>query len=200
MAKPTPWLIPAVWTGGAMPAFALAAQLSQDALGANPVSTALNRLGLLALIFLTLTLACTPAKTLLGWVWPQRIKRQLGLLGFGYVCLHLLMYLGDQGFSLGTMLDDVAKRPFITVGVLAWALLVPLAVTSTDAWVKRLTFVQWKQLHRLSYLCAGLGCLHFFLRVKKDVTEPLAYAAAVGFLLAVRAVAYARKQRRSASA
>ncbi len=95
-------------------------------------------------------------------------------------------------------MDDVAKRPFITGGVLAWALLVPLAVTSTDAWVRRLTFVQWKQLHRLSYLCAVLGCIHFFLRVKKDVTEPLLYLAAVGALLAVRAVAYARKRRQAA--
>lgn len=185
MAKPYPWLEPAVWTGGALPGAVLALQAVQGGLGANPVSSALNRLGALALIFLVLTLACRPLKLVLGWNWPMRLKRALGLIAFGYASLHLGVYLFDHG-ALAPLLDDVLKRPFVTVGFAAWVLLVPLALTSTDASVRRLGFVRWQRLHRLAYACAALGVVHFLWRVKKDATEPLLYAAVLAVLLVVR--------------
>jgi methionine sulfoxide reductase heme-binding subunit len=178
-----------VWTAGLVPGAAVVLRASQGALGANPISEALNRLGLTALVFLGLSLACTPIQLLTPWTWPVRIRRALGLVGFGYATLHLLTYLGlDQQLALGDVLEDVGKRPFITVGFVAWVLLVPLALTSTQPAVKKLGFVRWKRLHRLAYLCAALGVVHFYWRVKKDHTEPLIYGAVLAFLLGVRAV------------
>ncbi len=187
MAKALPWLVPAVWAGGAVPVAALALRAAQDALGANPISEALNRLGLTALVFLIASLACTPVQLVTKWTWPVRIRRALGLLAFGYVTLHFLTWLVlDQGFAVSAALEDVAKRPFVTVGFLAWLLLIPLALTSTNGAVKKLGFARWKQLHRLAYLCAALGAVHFYWRVKKDHTEPLIYAAVLGLLLLLR--------------
>lgn len=199
MAKPVPWLVPAVWTAGVLPAAAIVLRASQDGLGANPISEALNRLGLTALVFLVLSLACTPVQLMTQWTWPVRIRRALGLTGFGYATVHFLAYLVlDQQLALGDVLEDVGKRPFITVGFAAWLLLIPLALTSTKAAVKRLGFVRWKQVHRLAYLCAALGVVHFYWRVKKDTTEPLIYGAVVGFLLLVRVVNSAQgKQKKT---
>jgi sulfoxide reductase heme-binding subunit YedZ len=189
VAKPVPWLVPAVWTAGAIPLAAVAMRAAQDELGANPISEALNRLGLTALVFLVLSLACTPVQLLTKWTWPVRIRRALGLLGFGYATLHFLTYLVlDQQLAVGEVLEDVGKRPFITVGFAAWLLLIPLALTSTKAAVKKLGFVRWQKLHRLAYLCAALGVVHFYWRVKKDHTEPLIYGAVVAVLLLVRVV------------
>lgn len=196
MAKPLSWLNPALWTAGAAPAAAIALRAWREELGANPIAESLNRLGLTALILLIATLACTPLQLVSGWTWPPRIRRTLGLLAFCYVTLHFLVYLViDHQLDLGAVLEDVGKRPFITVGFLAWLLLIPLAITSTNAMVKRLGFVRWKQLHRLSYLCAALGVVHFYWRVKKDHTEPLLFAAVLGFLLLMRVVNTARKRR-----
>lgn len=196
MAKPLAWLNPALWTAGAFPAAAIAVRALRDELGANPISEAINRLGLTALVLLIATLACTPLQLVSGWTWPVRIRRTLGLLGFSYVTVHFLVYLVlDHAFDLGAVLEDVGKRPFITVGFAAWLLLIPLAVTSTNAMVKKLGFVRWKRLHRLSYLCAALGAVHFYWRVKKDHTEPLVYAAVLGFLLLMRVVESWRKPK-----
>ncbi len=189
MAKPLPWLVPAVWTSGVVPLAAVLLRASQDALGANPISEGLNRLGFCALVFLVLSLACTPVQLLTQWTWPVRIRRALGLIGFGYATVHFLTYLVlDQQLALGEVFEDVAKRPFITVGFAAWLLLIPLALTSTKAAVKKLGFVRWKQLHRLAYLCAALGVVHFYWRVKKDHTEPLIYAAVLAALLLIRVI------------
>lgn len=189
MAKNPGWLVPAVWAGGGVPAAALAVRAAQDALGANPIAEAMNRLGLCALVFLVASLACTPVQLVTKWTWPVRIRRALGLIGFGYVTVHFLVYLLlDQQLALGEVLQDVAKRPFITVGFLAWCLLIPLALTSTTASIKRLGFEKWKRLHRLAYLCAALGVVHFYWRVKRDHTEPLIYGAVVGLLLLIRLV------------
>ena len=198
MAKPLPWLVPAVWTAGVIPAAALSLRAVQDELGANPISEALNRLGLTALVFLVASLACTPVQLVTHWTWPVRIRRALGLLGFSYATLHFLVYLVlDQQLALGEVLQDVGKRPFITVGFTAWLLLVPLALTSTTGAVKRLGFVRWKKLHRLAYLCAALGAVHFYWRVKKDHTEPLIYAAVIAFLLLVRVVSSAQTRKKA---
>lgn len=178
-----------MWAGGVIPAAAVAVRFGQDALGANPISEALNRFGLCALVFLAGSLACTPVQLLTQWAWPVRVRRALGLLGFGYATCHFLIYLVlDQQLDVGELLADLGKRPFITVGFAAWCLLIPLALTSTTASIKRLGFVKWKRVHRLAYLCAALGVVHFYWRVKRDHTEPLVYGGVVALLLLVRVV------------
>jgi sulfoxide reductase heme-binding subunit YedZ len=187
-AASRPWLKPAVFTGALVPLAALALRAARNELGPNPIAEALNRLGLLALVLLLLTLACTPAKILLGWTWPAVVRRMLGLFAFSYATLHFSTYLVlDQGLALAAVFEDVLERPFILVGFLAWLLLVPLAVTSTKAMVQRLGFRPWKALHRVVYAIAALAVIHFVLRVKKDATLPAVYAAVLALLLLVRA-------------
>src|SRR5262245_9425108 len=184
---PYPWLKPAMFVGSLTPVVALLLRAWRGELGANPISQTLNQLGLMALVFLVAALTCTPLKTLLGWTWPLRLRRMLGLYGFVYASLHVSTYVGiDQFFDWPAIVADIWKRPFIFVGFAAFVLLIPLAVTSTAAWVKRLGYKRWKQLHRLAYLAPLLGVLHFTWRVKKDVSEPLTYAFIVGMLLLVR--------------
>ncbi|MET0285227.1 MAG: protein-methionine-sulfoxide reductase heme-binding subunit MsrQ [Polyangiales bacterium] len=161
---------------------------SMGTLAANPIAEALNQFGLLALIFLVASLSPTPLKLWFGLKWPLRVRRMLGLLSFFYASLHLLTYaLLDLGGEWRTFLEDLGKRPFVTVGFLAWLMLLPLAITSTNASVKRLGFTSWKLLHRLAYVAAGLGVIHFVWRVKKDASEPVMYGLALAVLLAVRA-------------
>ena len=196
-AGPLPWLVPAVVTGGAVPGVAIVAGLLRGTLGANPVAEALNELGLLALVLLIASLACTPLKSLTGWTWPVRVRKALGLLGFAYASLHLLTYAGiDQLLDLRAIGKDIVERPFILVGFTAFVLLVPLAVTSTARMLKRLGFARWKRLHRLAYLAAALGVVHFFLRVKKDVTEPAVYGSLLAALFAVRIAVFVKEGTR----
>jgi sulfoxide reductase heme-binding subunit YedZ len=200
-SPPFPWLNPAVATGGLAPLVLLALQARQGALGANPVNTALNETGLFALALLVASLACTPLRLVTRWTWPARIRRTVGLLAFTYAVAHFLIYaVLDQGLALGAILEDVGKRPFITVGFTALMLLVPLAVTSTNTWVRRLGFARWQRLHRLAYAAAVLGVVHFLWRVKKDATEPLLYGAVLALLFAVRAGEWTRKRRARAAA
>jgi sulfoxide reductase heme-binding subunit YedZ len=197
-SQPYRWLKPGVALGAMVPLCAIAVAAVRGALGANPVAEVLNQLGLLALVFLVASLAATPLKLLLGWTWPVRIRRLLGLLAFFYATLHLLTYVAvDRLGELATILEDIVNRPFITVGFMAWLLLVPLALTSTRGSIKRLGFRSWQRLHRLSYVVALLAVLHFVWRVKKDASEPLTYGAIVLVLLAVRLFSWlgARKTR-----
>jgi sulfoxide reductase heme-binding subunit YedZ len=190
------FLIPAVVTGWLLALAQLGYRVATHRLGANPIATALNQLGLLALVLLVATLCATPLKLTLGWTWPLRVRRTLGLLAFFTVLLHFLLYLGpDQGFDLGVVLSDIAKRPFIAVGFLAFVLLVPLAWTSSKQAVQRLTFPIWQRLHRLVYVIGVLAALHFFLRVKADHTQPLVYAALILAGFAIRLVAWRTKLR-----
>lgn len=192
-SRPYPWLEPAVLVGALVPLAAIVLRGLRGELGANPIAQALNQLGLVALVFLIAALACTPAKLLCGWTWPFRLRRMLGLLAFFYASLHLATYVGlDQFFDWRAIAKDVAKRPFIFVGAAAFTSLVPLALTSTNGAVRRLGFARWKLLHRLAYVAPALGVLHFFWRVKKDVSEPLAYGAALAALLAIRLVVLVR--------
>ncbi|WP_264777401.1 protein-methionine-sulfoxide reductase heme-binding subunit MsrQ [Deinococcus aetherius] len=158
------------------------------ALGANPVQRALHQTGLLALVLLILSLACTPLRLVFRWTWTARIRRALGLLAFGYAALHFLIYLFDQGFVPGTILTDVLERPFITVGFTALLLLVPLALTSRADSVRRLGFARWQRLHQLVYVSVSLAALHYWWGVKKDHTAPLMYALVIAALFAVRVV------------
>lgn len=195
MAKPLPWLKPGLLVGGIAPGALIVIGAARGTLAANPISEALNRFGLLALIFLVASLCCTPLKSLFGWTWPPRIRRMLGLFSFGYASVHVCTYVGlDQVLDLAKIGEDLVKRKFILVGFLAWALLVPLAITSTNKMVKRLGYVRWQRLHRLVYPAAILAAIHFYWRVKRDHTEPLVYAALLGVLLLIR-VGFAWKKR-----
>jgi sulfoxide reductase heme-binding subunit YedZ len=190
------YLAPAIVTGWLLALGQLAYRFARHQLGANPIATALNQLGLLALVLLVATLCCTPLKLALGWTWPMRVRRTFGLLAFFSALLHFVLYLGpDQGFDVVQVGADIVKRPFIAVGALALLLLVPLAWTSSKQAVSRLTFPVWQRLHRLVYPVAILAALHFYLRVKVDHTQPLIYAGLIAVLLAVRVVAWRAKAR-----
>jgi len=185
--RPHPWLQPALLTGALTPLVVIVGRAVAGTLGANPIAQALNQLGLLALIFLIAALACTPLKLVFGWTWPLRIRRTLGLIAFGYACLHVATYAGlDQVLDWRAIWKDVSKRKFIFVGFAAFVTLIPLARTSTNDAVRRLGFARWKRLHRLAYVAPALGALHFYWRVKKDATEPLAYATVLAVLLVIR--------------
>ncbi len=174
------FLAPAIVTGWCLALAQLGYRLARHQLGANPIATALNQLGLLALVLLVASLCATPLKLTFGWTWPLRVRRTFGLLAFFTVLLHFLLYLGpDQGFDLVVVIGDIGKRPFIAIGFIALLLLVPLAWTSSKQAVQRLTFPVWQRLHRLVYPIAVLAVLHFYLRVKADHTQPLLYAAVV---------------------
>ena len=186
---PDPWLKPGILLGAVTPLVSLAARGLTGTLDANPIAQIENELGLAALIFLIACLACTPARRFLGWTWPVRIRRELGLIAFGYACLHVLMYgLADQLLDARRIFDDVVERPFITVGFLAFLALVPLAFTSTKASIRRLGFRRWNRLHQLTYLAGVLAVIHFVWRVKIDVSQPVTYAVVLLLLLAARVV------------
>jgi sulfoxide reductase heme-binding subunit YedZ len=170
-------------------------------LGANPVEAILNRLGFWTLTLLVASLAATPAHDLLGLAWPVRVRRLVGLFAFSYASAHLLFYAGvDQLLDWRVLWADVTKRKFMVVGFAAWLALVPLAVTSTDRWVRRLGFVRWKRLHRLAYAAGALGVVHFLWRVKADRTRPLVFAAVLAALLVARLPAAVRRARAQRSA
>jgi methionine sulfoxide reductase heme-binding subunit len=198
---PLPWLKPAVFTGSLVPLVALVIRAARGTLGANAIAEALNQLGLLALVFVVASLTCTPLKTLTGATWPIRLRKMLGLFGAFYAWLHLLTYAGlDQVLDFSAIVKDITERKFILLGFLAFLLLVPLAVTSTAAMVKRLGFIWWKRLHRLAYVAATLGVIHFVLRVKKDVTEPAIFGAILALLFAVRIASYLKERAAPAEA
>ena len=192
------WLGPAVVVGGLLPVAVLILDGYTGALGANPVQRVELQTGVLTLATLVLSLACTPLRLITGWTWPARIRKALGLLAFMYAALHFLVYLFDKGaftgsFGLQTVVEDVLKRPFITVGFLALLALIPLALTSFKGSVKQLGFARWTALHRLAYLAVVLGAVHYWWGVKKDHTEPLIYAVVIGALLLLRVVWKGRK-------
>jgi sulfoxide reductase heme-binding subunit YedZ len=164
-------------------------------LGANPVEFLQHSTGDWTLRFLIFTLAITPLRNLLKIPELIRFRRMLGLFAFFYVCLHFLTYIGpDQSFNFAGMLKDVVKRPFITVGFLAFLLLIPLAITSTAGWIRRLGGRRWQMLHRAIYVAAILGVIHYYWLVKSDVRKPLFYGTLVAILLAYRVwVAATRK-------
>jgi sulfoxide reductase heme-binding subunit YedZ len=161
--------------------------LGGASLGANPIDELQDRLGEWGLRLLLLTLCVTPLAVAFRKPWLMGLRRMLGLFAFTYVSLHFLNWLVlDQWFDLRSIAADIAKRPYITVGVAAFLLLVPLAVTSTAKWMRRLGR-RWHRLHKLIYPSAVLGCIHFWWQVKADWREPLIYATALTLLLGWRA-------------
>lgn len=177
---------PLLFTLCLLPLASLIWQILADRLGANPVEEVLHDTGSWALRLLLVTLAVTPLRRLTGYGWLVRFRRMLGLFAFFYATLHLAVYLIlDRTLDWGEVITDLTERPYITVGFAAFVLLVPLAVTSTRGWQRRLRH-RWQWLHRTVYLIAILGVLHFAWLVKADLLEPLIDAAVLTLLLALR--------------
>lgn len=173
-----------------VPLALLAADGIGGGLGANPIEEITHRTGWWTLALLLATLSITPVRRATGWNRVARLRRTIGLAAFFYACLHVLTYFGlDQLFALDYLAEDIAERPYITVGFTAWLILVPLAVTSTRGWIRRLGR-RWQRLHRLVYVAALLGVVHFLWLVKADSREPLIFAAVLLVLLASRVIAF----------
>ena len=169
-------------------------------LTANPIEFVTHTTGWWALTFLMITLAVTPVRRLLDIPWLLRLRRMLGLYAFFYASLHFLTWLVvDQFFDWDAIVKDIIKRPYITIGFSAFVLMLPLAATSTNAMVRRLGAARWQTLHRAVYLIAILGAAHFWWLVKKDITEPLIFAAVLAVLLTARLVYVWRKRGLRAS-
>ena len=191
------WSVPAVLIGALLPLAVLVSDFLTGRLGANPIQRAEQQTGVLALSLILLSLASTPLRLLaarvnLRLLWPAKVRKTLGLTGALYAGVHLVIYGLDKGFNPLGLLTDAVKRPYITVGLSALLLLIPLVLTSRKDSVKRLGFGRWQRLHQLSYLIAALGVLHFWWSVKKDHTGPI---VALVVLLALYGVRLALQKR-----
>jgi sulfoxide reductase heme-binding subunit YedZ len=207
---PIGWLIWAASTGN---------------LSANPLSDLTNETGVWAFRFICVTLAITPLRKFTGWNWLAKFRRMAGLFAFFYGTLHFLTYVVADRFAgldfpkgivswttavslARSVASDISKRPFVTVGFVAWLTMLPLAITSTAGWIRRLGGRNWNRLHKLVYATGVVAALHYWWLVKSDVRRPLAYAAVVVVLLALRALRarvnrvaeYSRSARRLSSA
>jgi sulfoxide reductase heme-binding subunit YedZ len=198
--KPSSVLKALVFCAALVPFASLSFSLAfdPDALGANPAEFITRSTGDWTLRFLLLTLAVTPLRKLTGWHALAHFRRMLGLYAFFYGVVHLSSYLTfDHASNVIDIVNDIAKRPFITVGFATLVLMLPLAATSTHAMVRRLGAKRWLALHRLVYVIAPLGVLHFWWMVKKDVTEPAVYALILTVLLGYRLAAKLAERRRA---
>lgn len=183
------------WSLGLTPAALLGRRVLDRGLGANPIEALILHFGLSGLLLLLATLAVTPLRRLTGLNALVKARRTLGLFAFLYITLHFLSYLVlDQFFAWGYIVEDIVERPFITVGFAAFLLLIPLAVTSTKGWIRRLGR-NWSRLHRLVYPAAVLGLIHYYWNVRADELDPLVYGALLGALLLSR-VPFRRGRRR----
>ncbi|HSJ13383.1 MAG TPA: protein-methionine-sulfoxide reductase heme-binding subunit MsrQ [Longimicrobiales bacterium] len=190
---------PIVWVFCLLPLARLGQRALTGDLGANPIELITHRTGFWALVLLCAALAVTPLRRLTRQQWLVPLRRTLGLFAFFYVALHFTIWIGlDQFFAWGDMLADVLDRPYITAGFIAFLLLVPLALTSTAGWQRRLGR-RWLALHRLVYLAAPLAALHFYWKraSKMDVADPLLFAAIIAALLALRVPAWVARRRRA---
>lgn len=190
------WTKAAVFVLCLAPFFTLLWRTFHGELGPNRVEFVQHATGDWSLRFLIFTLAISPLRKLLHAPELIRFRRMLGLFAFFYVCLHFLTYIGpDQSFSLGGMWKDVEKRRYITVGFLGFVLLIPLALTSTAGWIRRLGGKRWNMLHRAIYISAVCGVIHYYWQVKSDIRRPLFYAALVFILLVWRLASWLTKNR-----
>ena len=186
---------PLIFVAALVPASYLAWALlrAPEHLGVNPAETLQLETGIWTLRFLLATLAVTPLRRLTGWHPIIQYRRMLGLFAFFYACLHLMTYVVlDRYFDFSGVWEDIVKRPFITAGMVAFVLMIPLAVTSTKGWIRRLGR-RWQLLHRLVYFSAAAACVHFIWKVKVAVGEPVYYAAILGVLLLFRMIYYVRR-------
>ncbi|GAC1428932.1 MAG: protein-methionine-sulfoxide reductase heme-binding subunit MsrQ [Terriglobales bacterium] len=192
------WLKVVVFVSCLGPAAFLAWKGYESALGANPIEVITHSTGNWTLIFLLITLSVTPARELLRQPWLIRFRRMFGLFAFFYATLHFLTYIWlDKFFDLHEVFKDIAKRRFITVGFAAFLLLIPLAVTSTSGWIRRLGGKRWRALHRLIYFSAIGGVIHYLWLVKADKSSPLEYGSVLAVLLGYRLVMWSKSFMRS---
>lgn len=193
-------LKPIVFLAALIPLFLLGLKGLHGELGANPIEKITHWTGLCTLIFLLVTLVITPLRRLTGINWLIQYRRMVGLFAFFYGCLHLMTYLWlDQFFDIHSIIKDVYKRPFITAGFTAFMLMLPLALTSTKGWIRRLG-KRWQTLHRLIYFSALAAVIHFVWLVKADKREPLTYGAMLSVLIGIRVVFWINKSRATAGA
>ena len=184
--KHVKWLLIAL---GMLPLLRLLAGYFFGWLGANPIEFVTRSTGTWTLVGLAVTLSITPLRKLLNWPWLLRLRRTAGLLAFFYACLHFTTYLWfDRFFDVDDILKDIVKRPFITVGFAAFVLLIPLAVTSNNAIIKRIGARLWQRIHYAVYLIAILGVIHYWWLVKRDITQPVIYATVFAVLFALRII------------
>jgi sulfoxide reductase heme-binding subunit YedZ len=187
----------AVWAAALAPLAALGFWILTDDLTANPISFITNHLGQWTLRLLLASLATTPLRLITGWGWPALLRRLLGLFAFFYAALHFSVWIFiDHFFNWRQMASDIVERPYITLGMAALLLLVPLAATSTAGMVKRLGAVAWRRLHRLVYVAAIAAVLHFIWLAKVGRIEPYYYATVLAILLGVRVVDASRRRIR----
>ncbi len=180
-------LRPAVFLVALVPAALLLWDATFGSLGANPIEEIEIRTGWWTLTFLLITLSITPLRRLTGWNRLIKLRRMIGLFGFFYGTLHVSAFIGlDMFFDWSFIVAEILDRPWITIGMASWLLLVPLAVTSTKGWIRRMGGRRWALLHRLVYLSAAGGTLHFFWAVKQDKSQPLLFAAILALLLGAR--------------
>jgi DMSO/TMAO reductase YedYZ heme-binding membrane subunit len=185
-----------VLVNAAVPGLLLIWDAAHHQLGANPVNFAILTTGMLALVFLMLTMAVTPLRKISGWNWIIFSRRTLGLYAFFYALAHFLIFFGlDRSFSISGTLSEMVKRKYLFVGATGLLVMVPLAVTSTNAMIKRLGGKRWRALHRLAYVAAIAGVVHYYMQVKADVRRPLAFAAGLTFLLGYRLVVFSRRPK-----
>jgi sulfoxide reductase heme-binding subunit YedZ len=189
---PPKWLKPLIFALAALPLLWIAGAFASDflastrLLGSNPVEEMEHFTGKWALRFVAITLAVTPVRRITGWNWLQKYRRMLGLWAFAYACTHLTIYAAlDLEFYWSEIGEDIAERPYITIGMTAFVLLLSMAITSTRGWIRRLG-KRWTQLHRAVYVVAVLGTIHFWMAVKNDVREPLFFAVVFATLLGWR--------------
>jgi sulfoxide reductase heme-binding subunit YedZ len=188
-----------VFVNALVPLAILAWDGYHDRLGANPVEFVLHTTGMLALVFLTLSLAVTPLRKLTKKNFLSHFRKLLGLYAFFYGVLHLITYLVFiRSINLLDIWDDVLKHPYIAIGMAALLMLVPLALTSTNGAIKRLGAARWKQLHRLAYAAAIAGVVHYYMLVKADTSWPIAFGVAVGVLLLFRVYDALRPRNKAA--
>jgi sulfoxide reductase heme-binding subunit YedZ len=166
---------------------------SHHRLGANPQNFLILMTGMMTLIFLMLTMAVTPLRKVTGWNWLIQFRRMLGLYAFFYGCLHFLCFFSlDRGFSVSSTLTELVKRKYLIVGSTALLVMVPQAITSTNAMIKRLGGKRWRALHRLAYVAAVAGVIHYYMQVKAGVRQPLVFATVLAVLLGYRLMEYWR--------
>lgn len=185
------WLKPFVFAACLSPLARLGWKAYAGLLGANPIEVITHSTGDWTLIFLLVTLSVTPLRKLTGLLWLIRYRRMFGLFAFFYATLHFFTYIWlDKFFDVHEMVVDVAKRKFITVGFTAFVLLIPLAITSTQGWIRRLGGRRWNLLHRLIYFSAAGGVIHYLWLVKADIRKPLEYGCVLALLLGYRLVVW----------
>ena len=195
-SRRTTVLKPLVFAAALAPLGLLVWEGFNDELGANPIEEVELRTGRWALRFIIITLAVTPLRRFTGWNELIKYRRMLGLFAFFYATLHLFTFVGlDMFFDVEDIVEDIVKHPYITIGMATWLLLLPLAITSTKGWVRRLGGKRWNKLHRLIYVAAITGTIHYLWAVKKDTFLPLVYLTIIASLLAWRLWVWLAKRR-----